>query len=156
VHVDSWPTTYHGIVPSDFLAKLSYTQREQLWYDVLSRPALNTFVYVATEASGNVVGFASAGPERSGNTAYMAELYAIYLLKAFQGQGIGRQLVAAVVKRLVEAGMTSLLLWVLADNPSRRFYAALGGQPVSEKTVTIGGVPLLEIGYGWRDARMLM
>jgi GNAT superfamily N-acetyltransferase len=156
VHVDSWRTTYHGIVPSAFLAQLSYSQRAQLWQTVLSCPAPNTCVYVAADASGNLVGFASGGPERSGNTPYMAELYAIYLLQPYQGQGIGQQLMAAVVKRLVEMGMNSLLLWVLAENPSRRFYEALGGQPVSEKTVTIGGVSLLEVSYGWQDVHWLL
>ena len=29
VHVDSWRTTYAGIVPADYLANLSYTRREQ-------------------------------------------------------------------------------------------------------------------------------
>jgi GNAT superfamily N-acetyltransferase len=155
VHVDSWRTTYQGIVPSDFLARLSYTKREQLWHTILSRSTPNVFVYVAADASGNIVGFASGGPERSGKTTYIAELYAVYLLQAYQGQGIGRRLMATVVKRLIEAGMTSLLLWVLADNPSRRSYETLGGQPVYEKAVTIGGVPLLEVGYGWQDARTL-
>jgi GNAT superfamily N-acetyltransferase len=156
VHVDSWRTTYEGIVPGAFLAQLSYRQRAQLWQSVLACPAPNTAVYVAADASGDIVGFASAGPERSGKTTYVAELYAIYILQSYQGQGIGRQLMAAVAKRLVEAGMTSLLLWVLAANPSRRFYEALGGQPVSEKTVTIGGVPLLEVSYGWPDVHRLL
>jgi hypothetical protein len=52
--------------------------------------------------------------------------------------------------------MTALLLWVLAENPARRFYERLGGQPVSTKTVTIGGVPLTEVAYGWLDARTII
>ena len=38
VHVDSWRTTYAGIVPADYLANLSYTRREQFWCDILSTP----------------------------------------------------------------------------------------------------------------------
>jgi hypothetical protein len=48
------------------------------------------------------------------------------------------------------------LLWVLAENPSRKFYERLGGQLVYEKTVTIGGVPLIEVAYGWRDAHTII
>jgi hypothetical protein len=48
------------------------------------------------------------------------------------------------------------LVWVLAENPSRRFYGRLGGRPVYEKTVIIGGVPLLEVGYGWQDVHTLI
>ena len=38
VHVDSWRTTYAGIVPADYLANLSYVQREQFWCDIFSTP----------------------------------------------------------------------------------------------------------------------
>ena len=101
------------------------------------------------------MGFVSGGPERSGDTLYTGELYAIYLLASYHGQGIGQQLASALVTRLIQAGMTTLLLWVLAANPARKFYERLGGQPVYEKTVTIGGLPLVEVAYGWRDARAI-
>lgn len=78
VHVDCWRTTYAGIVPHDYLANLSYGRREQMWRDVLSAQQPATFVYVAEAADGQVVGFASGGPERSGHAVYTGELYAIY------------------------------------------------------------------------------
>ena len=80
VHVDSWRTTYAGIVPADYLANLSYTRREQFWRDILSTPTPSGCVYVAAQDTGEIVGFASGGPERSGNAIYRGELYAIYLL----------------------------------------------------------------------------
>jgi GNAT superfamily N-acetyltransferase len=156
VHVESWRTTYKGIVPDDFLARLSYEQREQLWRQVLTDPGSPSFVYVAEDDRGKVVGFASGGAERSGDTGYTGELYALYLLAQYQRQRIGRQLVITLVDRLMQEGMTALLLWVLAENPSRKFYERLGGQLVYEKTVTIGGVPLIEVAYGWRDAHTII
>ena len=44
-----------------------------------------------------------------------------------------------------------MLLWVLAENPSRGFYEALGGAEVRQETITIGGTELVEIAYGWSD-----
>jgi GNAT superfamily N-acetyltransferase len=156
VHVESWRATYKGIVPDDFLARLSYAAREQLWRQVLTDPGSQTVVYVADDERGKVVGFVSGGPERSGDPVYTGELYAIYLLAQHQGQGIGRQLAITLVKRLMQDGMTALLLWVLAENPARKFYERLGGRLVYEKTVTIGGVLLTEVAYGWRDAHTLL
>jgi GNAT superfamily N-acetyltransferase len=156
VHVDSWRTTYKGIVPDEFLARLSYAQREQLWRRVLTDPGGPSVVSVAEEERGKIVGFASGGPERTGDPIYTGELYAIYLLAQHQGQGIGRQLAITLVHRLRQEGMTGLLLWVLAENPSRTFYERLGGRPIAEKTVMIGGVPLIEVAYGWRDTRMII
>jgi GNAT superfamily N-acetyltransferase len=156
VHVDSWRTTYTGIVPADYLVNLSYAQRAQFWRDLLSAPTQLGYVYVATHEAGQIVGFASGGPERSGDAIYQGELYAIYLLAHYQRQGLGRHLTMAVVKRLLRCGLPSMLVWVLAANPGRAFYATLGGQPVYEKETTIGATPLLEVAYGWPDLRELV
>ncbi len=44
-----------------------------------------------------------------------------------------------------------MLIWVLADNPSRRFYERLGGQLVREAEVELGGQRLRELAYGWKN-----
>ena len=156
VHVESWRTTYKGLLPDDYLANLTYEQREPLWREILSKPVGHSLDYVAEDHAGNIVGFASGGPERSGDPVYTGEVYAIYLLERWQGQGIGRQLIATVVRQLIQRGFTSLLIWVLADNPSRRFYEALGGQPVRERLEMTGGVEVKDVAYGWLDARTLI
>jgi GNAT superfamily N-acetyltransferase len=156
VHVDSWRTTYRGIVPDDFLAALSYEQRERLWRGILSPASSSSFVYVAEDPAGQIVGFASGGPARDADPDYSGELYAIYLLQDQQRHGLGRRLIGALVQQLVQAGMTSLLVWVLADNPARKFYEALGGQYVYDKQVSIGNARLVEVAYGWRNARILV
>jgi GNAT superfamily N-acetyltransferase len=156
VHVDSWRSTYTGIVPADYLANLSYARREQFWGDILSTPAPSSCVYVAAQDTGEIVGFASGGPERSGDSVYRGELYAIYLLALYQRQGLGHRLTMAVVQQLLQYGLPSMLVWVLAANPGRAFYVTLGGQQVYEKETIIGAVPLLEVAYGWPDLRALL
>ena len=39
VHVDSWRTTYAGIIPAEYLAGLSYTQREERFLESLADPS---------------------------------------------------------------------------------------------------------------------
>ena len=90
VHVDSWRTTYKDIVPDDVLAALSYEQRTHMWRHILSQSLPTSFVFVAEAPSGQVIGFASGGPERGGDPDYTGELYAIYLLEAYQRHGLGR------------------------------------------------------------------
>ena len=56
VHIDSWRTTYKGIMTDDVLANLSYPQREQNARQRLSNP--NTiYTYVAEDEQGQIVGF---------------------------------------------------------------------------------------------------
>lgn len=155
VHVDSWRTTYKGIMPDDLLANLSYGRREAFWREVILKEYAPERIFVA-EDNGVVVGFASCGPERTSNPDYKGELYAIYLFQQYQGRGVGRELCRAVAHYLLEQGHTGMLVWVLEQNPSRRFYEALGGQEVERKTISMGGVDLLEVAYGWRDIHALL
>jgi L-amino acid N-acyltransferase YncA len=151
VHVDSWRTTYRGIVPDDHLAKLSYESRTNFWMRILSDPESRAYHYVAEDELGQIVGIASGGPERSGDPMYAGELYGIYLLESHQRRGIGRGLLQAIVERLAEAGLRSLVVWVLTDNRSRGFYEALGGELIRRGQTEIGGLALEKVAYGWSD-----
>ncbi|MDA8346330.1 MAG: GNAT family N-acetyltransferase [Thermaerobacter sp.] len=161
VLVDTWRTTYQGIVPQPYLDSLSYDSSEQRWLGILAnegRPSQGErkLVHVA-ESNGRVVGFVVGGAERrrSETSLFDGELYAIYILVDHQGRGLGRRLVRALGADLQEIGLKSMLVWVLAENPSRYFYEALGGQLVDHKTTEIGGVALDELGYGWADLTSL-
>jgi ribosomal protein S18 acetylase RimI-like enzyme len=152
VQVDSWRSSYRGLVEDAFLAALSYERRAQVWSQNLTDPNSRSFLYVAESSPGELVGFVSAGPVREGDPIYKGELYAIYLLQQAQHQGLGQKLVEIVMRELVERGFTAMLLWVLKDNlPARKFYAAAGGEPLREKPVEIGSQVLIEVAYGWKD-----
>jgi L-amino acid N-acyltransferase YncA len=151
VHVDAWRSTYRGIVPDAFLYGLQTAPRERFWHATVSNPDTPNRVFVAQDAGGALVGFAAGGPAREERPPYGGELYAIYLLATQQRRGLGRRLTLAVARQLLAAGHSAMLVWVLAGNPSRGFYAALGGQLVGSKVVEIGGVELEEVAYGWTD-----
>jgi len=157
VHVDSWRSTYAGILPDEFLAGLSYRDRESFWEQVLTtaRPTVSNFL-VETE-SGDVVGLAAGGPERTGSETYLGELYLVYLLEQYQRRGLGRLLVSAVAERLLPDGFGSMLLWVAKDNhPACRFYEALGGEPIDSRTIDIAGAGVAEVAYGWQQVADLV
>lgn len=159
VHIDTWRAAYHGLVPDDYLARLSYEESEGIWGGLISEmgredPARRS-LHVA-EGPRGVVGFAMGGPRRQGDPAYAGELQGVYVLPDHQRQGLGLALTRATVERLLDAGMRSMLVWVLADNhPSRRFYEALGGKPSGGQDIEIGGATLGEVSYGWSDISRL-
>lgn len=124
VHVDSWRTTYKGIVPDSYLERLSYERRQVTWTHVITNQ-LESQVFVAEDDDHGIVGFANGGRERSGNLSYQGELYALYIFKEYQGSGIGRALTRAVVSQLKENGY-NMMTWVLKDNPSLGFYEHIG------------------------------
>ena len=152
VHVDSWRSTYAGIVPDVYLANLSYERREKRWCDILGNAPSNQYHLVAVNDEGRVVGFVSGGSERKADSIYQAELYSIYLLQAYQGQGIGRQLTCRLVENFLRSGIRSMLLWVFASNPACRFYEALGGQCLRVEQADFDGIMVDEVAYGWLDS----
>lgn len=61
-----------------------------------------------------------------------------------------------LVKRLLQSGMNTMLLWVVSDNPARRFYEALGGQQIKTERAELGGVMINEVAYGWTDINTIL
>ena len=77
--------------------------------------------------------------------------------EVYQHQGVGHCLFLASCRSLQDAGMGSMLLWVLEDNHgARRFYESMGGEPINSKSVNIGGIDFTELAYGWEDIAQLV
>lgn len=150
VHVDTWRSTYHSLVPSEVLDSLSYEQRSEYWSSIISREDRDRIFLVAEEEKDGVVGFCVCGVNRDEDSEFASELYAIYVLEVQQNHGIGRTLFDKSRKWTLDRGMTSMIVWVLKDNPYRRFYEAMGGEIVSERMISIGEAELPEVAYGWR------
>lgn len=158
VHALTWQTTYRGIIPDAYLDAIQVEEWQQRWTPMLNNPAPNTFGHVAVnEESGEIVGFVRGGPTRYPDLPFRAELYAIYLLTAYQQRGLGRRLTQALARDLQRVGFSDMLLWVLEENhSSRRFYEALGGQYVKSNTFEVGGAQVVECAYGWIDLTPLL
>lgn len=154
VHVDTWRTTYAGIVSDEHLAALSYERSEAKWAERIVDPQM--LVFVAELEPGLVVGFASGGAARKAVAGCDGELYALYVFKANQGHGYGRRLVEAMAGALRERGFRSMVIWALKGNPACGFYEAMGGRQAGESTIEIGGEALPELAYSWPDLSALL
>ena len=152
VHLNTWLSTYRGLVPDTYLDSLSFEAYLARWQKRLEID--DTLVFVA-EVDREVVGFASGGPERTGDfPSLTSEVYALYVLAAHQGRGIGRALVQTLAREFTPAH-SGLLIWVLKGNPAQKFYQAIGGVYVAEKALEIGSARLTEFAYGWPDLARL-
>ncbi len=150
VQVDSWRTTYKGIVSDDYLAGLDYKNREEVWKNVVVQNA----TFLLLDDKDQTIGFAVGGPERSEeHIGYDGELYAIYLYEDVQGKGGGKQLFDAVVGNLVERGFESMIIIALEDNSACGFYEKMGGSVIGKEETDIAGENLTELVFGWKDIR---
>jgi ribosomal protein S18 acetylase RimI-like enzyme len=157
VHVDSWRSTYAGMLPEDMLLKLSSADHEARWWrHVLGRFRRRHYVYVAEHETDGVIGFISGGPARESGLDPQAEIYALYLLDEYQDEGIGRKLFLRLATHLNRECGPSLLVWVLSENPSRFFYEAMGGRCIAHRTERMGNAEVQETAYGWADMAQLV
>src|SRR5580704_15819960 len=101
VQIESWRSTYSGIVPDAFLASMDTEVRAQSWKIQLADD--NVLTFVAEDESG-MFGFAGGGRLRELVGDYDAELYAIYLLGRGQGHGVGRNLTQTMAHGLRAKG----------------------------------------------------
>jgi GNAT superfamily N-acetyltransferase len=158
VIVDTWRSTYVGIVPQHYLDSLSFKLLTDRWQGRLADtdkiwPGWS--IFVAENDTGKVVGFAGGGPSQDHGLDFTAELGFIYLLKSCQRQGTGRLLLTTVALKLKEQGHNNMLVWVFSANPNRAFYEALGAHAVVERYIDKYEGHLAETAYGWPDIGVL-
>jgi GNAT superfamily N-acetyltransferase len=151
VRVDSWRTTYKGMIPDAYLAAMSVDDSEALWSRVLATESSRAAVFVAANGS-DIVGFAAGNLLAEPKYGLDAELSALYLRRDSQRKGIGSRLVGAVVTAEQAQGATGLITWVIAGNkPARAFHERLGAELLIEQPFQWDGMDLVEVGYGWRN-----
>lgn len=161
IHAAVWRSTYAGILPDAYLARLS-AQRLAGFYQraVLDRREGHAvFVAVAggAEAAGEatVVGFASGGRSRRPGMAE-GEVETLYLLEDWRERGAGRRLMRAMGAHLRAVGCRSAMLWVLVDNPTRWFYRHLGGREVAREEIRVGGKTVEQAAFIWDPIEALL
>lgn len=151
IHVQSWRTTYRGMMPDAVLDNLSEERSLKRWTDRLANsPTDGSWILVVENDQGEVVGFAHGGAPIEPVEGYECQLYAIYLLQSAHGSGLGRALFTAFTDQMIAVGYRSMALWVLRENHlARRFYERMGGIALQEKSFVMYETELIEVAYGW-------
>ncbi len=147
VHVDSWRTTYKGIIPEEFLTNLSYKQRTELWINNIGRT--DNFVIVAENNEGEIIGFADCWKRETNTVSNSSDLTSIYILKEYQGIGLGKELLKSIFFRSNLLGYQKIFVNVLEDNKARYFYEHYGAHLSKSAQIKIGGKVLNELIYEW-------
>ncbi len=157
IHVETWQSTYAGLLPDAMLVGMSDVRQSAGWARALADPGEARGVFVADDQELGVVGFGSCGPARDlpegldGREVRVGEVYTLYVEPDFQNQGLGRRLLDALFRQLKADRCDTAMLWMLAANPTRFFYAGLGGERVGDRIDTVSGVDVEEVAFAWRS-----
>jgi L-amino acid N-acyltransferase YncA len=141
VYVTCWHESYTGIVSDKTLSVITVEWCIEMWRWTFTTPS----TVLVVEVAGEVVGFCSFGSSR--DEGFDLELYTIYLPRAYQKQGLGRKMWQAVVAEAHSQAGKTLLVWVFAQNPSRKFYEHVGCRFVGSRQESLFGEMIEESAY---------
>jgi ribosomal protein S18 acetylase RimI-like enzyme len=143
VHVTAWQESYKGIIAQNVLDDLSGEQHLLSWIKSLQDSPEEHFVACVNE---NIIGFCRAGPARS--DLGKGEIYALYILNAYKGRGVGYQLFSAAASFLTAKGLSPYITKTLeANKPARAFYERQGGVVCGTSTYITDGKTYPEVCY---------
>lgn len=155
IQVETWRSAYAGMLPDRVMVEMSVDSKASYWRRVIERQGQHELVLVAEVPLAGLVGFASCGRARPGSPVEGGEIQTLYVLPDWQEQGFGRRLLCNCLRIVRGAAMNSAFAWVLAANPSRFFYEAMGGIRTGERDEALWGTVLHETAYGWPDLTRL-
>ncbi|MHA1537720.1 MAG: GNAT family N-acetyltransferase [Alphaproteobacteria bacterium] len=148
IYVETWRTTYAGMVPDKVLLEMSPSIQAARWARSIARG--DELVMLAENEAKGIVALSSGGRAR-GESGCGAEIFTLYVLPDEQGSGVGRTLLAGMFAEFLAQSLDSAIIWVLAANPARFFYETTGGMRFAEREERLWGSDLLEIAYIWPD-----
>jgi GNAT superfamily N-acetyltransferase len=124
--VRGWQIGYRGIVPDEFLARMTVEQFANRWLANLAELGRPQTI-VAENDDELVAGWAAFGMNQSNLGPEVGELGGLYVDPDRWGQGTGGMLLTEAEHRLTLTGYQRAILWTLAENAStRRFYENRG------------------------------
>lgn len=141
LHVDTFHET-HGMYPGSPTLSLRTFQ----WQQIFEKENNQWFCLVVTNNAGNLVGFAKGQRyQHEELPKYHGEIIKIYLLRKYQGLGLGKKMLQEVAHRFTDMGISSMLLFGDANNSSNVFYERMGGVRLYSESGEFHGC------YGWTN-----
>ncbi|MBQ3474658.1 MAG: GNAT family N-acetyltransferase [Bacilli bacterium] len=144
-----WDETYRGIVDDEFLDNMPNTVEErvlkqQTKYKNDEYKDIYNFVM---EDNGKIIGVTSSEKSRDEDYPNSGEVGSLYLLKEYQGKGLGKELLNYAVNKLKELGYNDYIIGCLDGNPTNEFYKHMGGKLYKKVYRKIGDKDYLENYY---------
>lgn len=122
----AWNETYKGIVPDWFLEELKNNESERA-KKTLDEFDINNNNQLVLEVNNQVVGFVNYGKSDDESYENCGEIFALYIIGKYKGNGFGRKLVEAAKKELKLLEFDKMIIACLKGNPSNDFYKHIGG-----------------------------
>jgi hypothetical protein len=160
LYVAAWREAYPSLLPMPVLLSMSESRAARQFQSMIGEARES--VLVADLRGQRVVGLATGGRALDrglelGETHAQGEVFTLYVDPMVTQGGVGRRLLAEMLRSLAELGHQNAVVWVLKGNPARFFYEHMGAKLVAVKREQRFGTRIELEAYAWPDlARVMM
>lgn len=125
-----WSETYRGIYSDDIIDNFDYEKAEETFLNIFNNDKISLYV---VESNNELVGYMDVGIPIMKFGNYEQEIGLLYLRKAFQKRGIGRELFNLGYNEIKNNGYNEFFISCNKYNTNaRNFYEKMGGKLVQE------------------------
>ena len=130
VSAHSWKETYSEFMPQEYLNNRILNINNKI--DAIKRflESIDKNQYYVAEVDRKIVGILYYKKTDSDKFINHGYLNAIYVLKEYQGLGIGKQLFKLAIQGIIDLGYNDMYLECLKGNPTLEFYKKYGGKVI--------------------------
>ena len=124
-----WDSTYRGIYPDRMIDDYDYEKHLNKFKKIMSNPDVELFV---VESDGKLIGYMEYGVPIRPFKEYEQEIGLLYVLKEYQGMGIGRELFDLAYRKIKENGYDEFFISCNKYNvKAQGFYEKMGGELIN-------------------------
>lgn len=150
IYESSWKHFYKEIVPRSFLDSIPVG----FWASKIDEPGRNTILALYDESEIETpVGVCSFGKAKSADFHDWSEIYSIYMLPGYTGQGFGKALLNFALAELKKTESAGIYVWVFKENyRARNFYEKHDFIPTEDFfSDTLDGIAVPEVKYVYKN-----
>lgn len=144
VSAHSWKETYTGLLSNEYLDNRIFDITNKI---EKTKEFLKSFngEYIVAKDNDKVIGILAFGPTKEEKYKEYGHLEAIYVLKGYQGIGIGKELFKNAVEGLKKMGYSKMYLECMVGNKTLNFYKKYNGVVESQIDFPINGVGTVRV-----------
>lgn len=137
VNTNTWVTTYKEIVPDSVIRNRINSMGDRM-IEVAKNIKEKDNMYVAINGD-KVIGVMSYGISRNEEYSKCGEIYSHYVLRDYQGLGLGTKLFKIGINTMLDNGINEMIINVLDKNKNIKFYEKFGGKNVGTQAFDYEG-----------------
>ena len=124
-----WKTTYKGIYPYEKLIEYDIALNENRFKAMIEKQSQKLFVVLE---GSRIIGYMSCGKIIRPFNKYSHDIGLLYVLKEYQGKGIGSKLFQFAINELKNQGVREFIVSCNKYNlPAQQFYKNMGGKIIN-------------------------